>query len=86
MSKTCTRLRRWAYIIFFDLTSAILMTLFYRNPLDNKLCNTEVLSATKECTRTFTPRQLKLGGWGAYVDELLAGGFEKESFYIPRIL
>jgi len=69
-----------------DLTSAILMTAFYKNLLENKLSNAEALSAAKEYTRTLTPRQLEMGGWGVYVDDLLARGFEKEAIRLQDAL
>lgn len=69
-----------------DLTSAILMTAFYKNLLDNKLSNAEALSAAKEYTRALTPRQLELDGWGVYVDNLLARGFEKEAMRLQDAL
>jgi CHAT domain-containing protein len=69
-----------------DLTSAILMTAFYKNLLENKLSNAEALSAAKEYTRKLTPRQLELGGWGAYVDDLLTKGFEKEAMRLQDAL
>jgi CHAT domain-containing protein len=69
-----------------DLTSAILMTAFYKNLLENRMSKTSALSAAKEYTRKLTPRQLELDGWGAYVDDLLAKGFEKEAMRLQDAL
>jgi CHAT domain-containing protein len=69
-----------------DLASAILMTAFYKKLLENKLSKAAALSAAKEYTRTLTPIQLELDGWGTYVDDLLARGFEKEAMRLQDAL
>ena len=69
-----------------DLASAILMTAFYKKLLENKLSKAAALSAAKEYTRTLTPVQLELDGWGTYVDDLLARGFEKEAIRLQDAL
>jgi CHAT domain-containing protein/tetratricopeptide (TPR) repeat protein len=69
-----------------DLASAILMTAFYKNLLGSKLSKLEALSTAKEYTRTLTPEQMKLDGWGAYVDDLLTGGFEIQANWLQDVL
>ena len=69
-----------------DLASAILMTAFYKNLLENRMSKTSALSAAKEYIRSITPEQLELDGWEAYVDDLLARGFEKEALRLQDVL